>query len=75
MLATEFRSAPLTWGSVLGMFVLPPAAAVAGWEISKHPLPAPAWRDARLQAPPRPHARAGLLPAVVLGAPLLTGSF
>ncbi len=65
----------LGWAAVLGTLILPPAAAVAGWELFKTPVSPPGRREAHGREPPRPHTRAGWLTPGTLAVPLLAGSF
>ena len=65
----------LGWAAVLGVLILPPAAAVAGWELFKTPVSPPGRREAHGREPPRPHTRAGWLTPGTLAVPLLASSF
>jgi hypothetical protein len=74
MLAIEVPASGLGWAGVLGVLILPPAAAVAGWELFKTPVSPAGRREAHGREPPRPHTRAGWLTPGTLAVPLLAGS-
>jgi hypothetical protein len=74
MLAGHPPADGLLLAGMLGVFILPPAAAVAGWELFKTPVSPSGRREAAGREPPRPHRRAGINPGT-LAVPLLAGSF
>ena len=75
MLAGHPPADGLLLAGMLGVFILPTAAAVAGWELFKTPVSPPGRREARGREPPRPHTRASGIAPGALGVPLLAGSF
>jgi hypothetical protein len=73
MLAGHPPADGLLLAGMLGVFILPTAAAVAGWELFKTPVSPPGRREARGREPPRPHTRAGITPGA-LAFPLFVGN-